>query len=338
MLDVAMFKTNLFWTIQLTHLFVGPLFLTFVSATTINRPVFLESKSSGNKIEALPYHMEKRIHDPSFDHPIVLGSHDKASEFAELPASEARKRLQEILGETDTNGDRMLNEKEMYEWILQSFRSLDKEEAKERLKAADRDSSGELSWPEYLLAAFSARDIDGENANLRTLAGKPVDDATAKRMSRERELWEEADTDGDEKLSLDEFINFNYPGLSPPMLVVAHRQLMAKDDNGDDTLSFEELYSDSNYQHIPMEDRWLMAKVLNDLDGNNDNKITSDELRSYLIDPYHTDVHRQVTHLMEGTDDNLDGFLSFQEVVDNIDNFVGSSGREEDAGHRVDEL
>ena len=78
-------------------------------------------------------------HDNSFDHEAILGSRKDAEEYDDLPPEEAKRRLgvslgcsefspsltfvsQVLLGKMDRNLDEQIDRKELYAWILRSFK------------------------------------------------------------------------------------------------------------------------------------------------------------------------------------------------------------------------
>ena len=77
-------------------------------------------------------------HNNAFDHEAILGSRKDAEEYDDLPPEEAKKRLrvsdskqvwnligfasQVLLGKMDRNLDEQIDRKELYAWILRSFK------------------------------------------------------------------------------------------------------------------------------------------------------------------------------------------------------------------------
>ena len=76
-------------------------------------------------------------HDNAFDHEAILGSRKDAEEYDDLPPEEAKRRLgvsclnfffslmfvsQVLLGKMDRNLDEQIDRKELYAWILRSFK------------------------------------------------------------------------------------------------------------------------------------------------------------------------------------------------------------------------
>ena len=52
---------------------------------------------------------------------LCAGSEDLEEEFAGLPPEEARRRLQRIAEQHDTDNDGQISKDEMYKWITNSF-------------------------------------------------------------------------------------------------------------------------------------------------------------------------------------------------------------------------
>jgi len=53
---------------------------------------------------------------------LLLGSQDLNDEFSKLSAHEARQRLAVLLHRMDTNGDLLISQQEISDWVLKSFR------------------------------------------------------------------------------------------------------------------------------------------------------------------------------------------------------------------------
>jgi len=52
------------------------------------------------------------------------GSQDANDEFSKLSAHEARQRLAVLLRHMDTNGDSLISNQEISDWVLNNFRSV----------------------------------------------------------------------------------------------------------------------------------------------------------------------------------------------------------------------
>ena len=65
----------------------------------------------------------------------------------------------------------------------------------------------------------------------------------------------------------------------------------------------------------------------NDLDKNGDNILNKEEIIAWIIPSNEEIANEEVTHLFAGSDEDMDGLLSFEEVINNYDLFVGSEVR-----------
>ncbi|WP_411027532.1 EF-hand domain-containing protein, partial [Salmonella sp. s54925] len=62
-----------------------------------------------------------------------------------------------------------------------------------------------------------------------------------------------------------------------------------------------------------------------ELDKDGDGKLNNEELKAWISpDSDSTIVEEEVKHLMEESDDNKDGMLSVDEIIDHHDVFTGS--------------
>lgn len=70
-------------------------------------------------------HMSHQVdgkHNVEFDHEAILGSEDLNDEFSKLSAHKARQRLAVLLRHMDTNGDSLISQQEISDWVLNNFR------------------------------------------------------------------------------------------------------------------------------------------------------------------------------------------------------------------------
>ena len=65
----------------------------------------------------------------------------------------------------------------------------------------------------------------------------------------------------------------------------------------------------------------------NDLDKDGDNILNKEEIIAWIIPSNEEIANEEVTHLFAGSDEDMDGLLSFEEVINNYDLFVGSEVR-----------
>jgi len=263
-------------------------------------------------------HVEGEDHDMGFDHEAILGSRKEAEEFDDLSPEEAKRRLKILLGKMDRNLDEQIDRKELYAWILRSFKSLSAEDAADRMEDCDENEDGVVSWEEYKAEEY---DFGDEEVDL----SDPEIAEEWKLMEEDRFLFLAADSNGDGLLDKAEFLAFSHPEEDDSMKPhVLQQVLKARDKNGDSSIDFQE-YLGSRGEGKDKE--WLLTekdRFDNDLDKNGDNLLSHEEIYAWIIPSNEEIAEEEVNHLFAGADSDADGLLAFQEILDNHDLFVGS--------------
>ncbi|KAJ8960979.1 hypothetical protein NQ318_020283 [Aromia moschata] len=256
-------------------------------------------------------------HFSEFDHEAILGSHKDAEEYDHLPPEEAQRRLEILLKKMDLNGDRQIDRKELKAWIIRSFKMLSEEEAKERMEDADEDSNGIVTWKEYLSDTYGIEEEFKDTLNF--------EDDNLHLIEDDKAMWKAADTNGDGQLDSQEWVSFSHPEEHPNMLpLILEQTLKEKDKDGDGSISFQEYIGDRG---VELEKDALTAekiKFQDVLDKNHDGKLDGNEILSWVVPSNEEIADEEVDHLFGHSDDNHDDILSFQEVLDHHETFVGS--------------
>ncbi|XP_064121708.1 reticulocalbin-2-like isoform X2 [Macrobrachium nipponense] len=259
-------------------------------------------------------------HHSEFDHEAILGSVKDAEEYDQLPASEAKRRLEILLVKMDRNNDKDIDRKELHSWILRSFRMLSEEESTERLEEVDDDEDGYVTWSEYISETYGINDPEDQE-----LLGKTDQEEEKNLLREDRELFNAADKNIDGRLDEKEFLAFTHPEEHPDMLPIILRQTLEdKDKNGDGLIDFQEYIGEKGKE----QDReWLLTekdKFDNDHDVDRNGILDRNEILSWIVPSNEDIAEDEVDHLFAAADDDADGVLSFLEVLDHHDVFVGS--------------
>ncbi|XP_017769822.1 PREDICTED: reticulocalbin-2 [Nicrophorus vespilloides] len=251
-------------------------------------------------------------HDSDFDHEAILGSSKVAEEFEHLTKDESIRRLRILLKNMDLNKDQNIDRRELKSWIMRSFRMLSEEEAQERMEDADENEDGKVTWKEYISDAFGS-DETGENLD------------NAHLMESDRIMWMAADANMDNILEGDEWIAFSHPEEHPAMLpVILNQTLKEKDTDRDGSISFQEFIGDRG---VHRDTDWLLVekqKFDHDFDKDKDGKLDGSEILSWVVPSNEEIAQEEVDHLFASSDDDHDDLLSFDEVIEHHDIFVGS--------------
>merc|ERR1712025_990809 len=104
--------------------------------------------------------------------------------------------------------------------------------------------------------------------------------------------------------------------------------LKEKDTDGDEELSFQEYVGDRG-QGKGKE--WLISekeRFDSELDKNGDSSLNTEEILAWIIPSNEEISTDEVEHLFSGADEDGNGQLTFEEVLNNHDLFVGSGATE----------
>lgn len=254
------------------------------------------------------HYSESGEHNIAFDHEAILGSHAEAEEFDSLPPEKAKERLGLLLKKMDLNGDGQINRQELKAWILRSFSMLSEEEAAERLEDVDENRDGLVSWEEYKEDTYDTE--EEANSNL-------LDD--------DKTIWNAADMNKDGLLDIKEFTIFTHPEEHPSMLpIFLEHTLRDKDKNKDGSIDFQEYIGTQGKEH---DKQWLLEQKNSfdrDYDTDNDGKLSGNEILSWIVPSNEEIAQEEVDHLFAESDDDHDDLLSYSEVINHYETFVGS--------------
>ncbi|XP_033331412.1 reticulocalbin-2 [Megalopta genalis] len=250
-------------------------------------------------------------HHQEFDHEAILGSVKEAEEFDKLPIEESKRRLGILLTKMDLNNNKFIERNELKAWILRSFSMLSDEDSQDRLEDTDSDKDGKVSWAEILQDMYGSDSEDLE--------------ADVKLITDDKQTFEAADMNKDGYLDPDEFKAYTHPEETPRMFPLLLRQALDdKDMDKDGYISFQEFIGN----RAKAENKeWLLVekdKFDYEHDKDKDGRLDSDEILSWLVPSNDEIASGEVDHLFAASDDDHDNRLSFEEVLDHHDAFVGS--------------
>jgi Ca2+-binding EF-hand superfamily protein len=163
--------------------------------------------------------------------------------------------------------------------------------------------------------------VDEEGVRRNTL-----DDAEEnKLMEDDREMFAAADLDKDGFLSISEHILFHSPEESAVMLpIILSQTLRDKDKNKDGLINFQEFIGDNAKNH---DKEWLVTekeKFDHDFDKDGDGFLNHIEILSWIVPSNEQVATEEVDHLFAASDDDHDDRLSYDEILEKYDVFVGS--------------
>lgn len=267
-------------------------------------------------------HMDGDEHHSEFDHEAILGSVKEAEEFDNLSPEESKKRLAVLVTKMDLNHDEFVDRHELKAWILRSFKSLLEEESTDRFEDIDTDGNDVITWEEYYADTYGMESDDDEDSERQF---DPTKDEEKKLIADDKEMFEAADENKDGKLDPTEFVQFMSPEEFPQMFsVVLNQTLRNKDSNGDGKIDFQEYAAEQSRNH---DKEWLITekdRFDNDYDKDGDGYLNGNEILSWILPSNDEVADDEVAHLFASTDDDHDDRLSYKEIIDKYDIFVGS--------------
>lgn len=259
-------------------------------------------------------HIVDGEHHSEFDHEAILGSVREAEEFDHLTPEESKKRLSILLTKMDYNNDQVIDRNELRAWILRSFKMLTEEESADRFEDADENEDGKVTWEEYRADAFGSEE-----------EGVTMNSDEQMMIRHDKVMFDAADKNKDGVLEKKEFLSFSHPEEHPDMLpVILKNTLEEKDKDNDGEINFQEFLGDKGTTH---DKEWLISekdKFDNEYDKNKDGKLTGNEILSWVVPSNDEIAQEEVSHLFASADDDQDNLLTFAEVLDNHETFVGS--------------
>jgi len=211
----------------------------------------------------------------------------------------------------------MITTTELKQWILRSFKSLSEEESREKLTEVDLNKDEEVTWEEYLTETYGldndvSSDIfaDKEHAEERKL------------LKNDKDLFITADLNKDGKLNVKEFLAFTHPEEAPHMLdTILKQTLEEKDLNKDGFIDFQEYIGERDTEVELDQQREMFDS---DYDVNGDGHLDRQEFKRWVAPNNEEIADEEVAHLFAASDDDHDGLLSFDEILEHHDIFVGS--------------
>lgn len=209
-------------------------------------------------------------------------------------------------------------------YLFFSCRKLSEEEAADRFEELDENHDKRVSWQEFLQDVYAMED-DEQNKDKDLINELEMDEEETKVMQSDKEMFTAADLNRDGHLTLEEFYLFQSPEEHPHMLPVILQQVMReKDTNSDGKVDFQEYVTESAENH---DKSWLLVekeRFDKDYDTNGDGVLTGNEILNWMIPNGEITANDETEHLFESTDEDQDNHLSFDEILNNYETFVGS--------------
>uniref|UniRef100_A0A915NX89 EF-hand domain-containing protein n=1 Tax=Meloidogyne floridensis TaxID=298350 RepID=A0A915NX89_9BILA len=145
-------------------------------------------------------------------------------------------------------------------------------------------------------------------------------------LEEDRRYFAAADLNGDLKLNFEEFVAFQNPEHAEHMHdILIQNTLNEKDANKNGKIDLAEFLGDLANEQPKSE--WFLSeqsRFQDEYDKNKDGVLDGEEMRAWLVPDLKQTAKQEADHLIESADENKDGKLSIDEVVNAYKIFVGS--------------
>uniref|UniRef100_A0A0N4ZHH0 Reticulocalbin-3 n=1 Tax=Parastrongyloides trichosuri TaxID=131310 RepID=A0A0N4ZHH0_PARTI len=269
-------------------------------------------------------HGHGKEHNKQYDHEAFLGK-DTAAEFDELTPEKSKEKLSLLVPKMDSNADGFVEEEELrnhINFMQQRYVNNDVERTWKNYKN-DKISDGKLSWADYREMVYGHPTGEGQD----------LSDEYKKMIARDERRWKVADYDSDNKLDRTEYGCFMHPEDCESMRdVVVTETIEDIDKNKDGFVDITEyigdMYRPEDYPELNgKEPEWVESErelFKEHRDKNGDGKLDRDEMRDWIMPLGFDHADAEAKHLIGIADENKDGKLSPEEIIQHYDTFVGS--------------
>jgi len=311
-------------TILCINLFlvISPL---FIEAGVISKPESINSPHE-HKLSEKEHFGAEDHHNADYDHDAFLGR-EEAQTFDELSPEESKQRLGKIVDRIDKDKDGKVTNQELREWIQFVQKRYVTEDVERQWESHERVGDGKLTWKEYYNITYGfVNPMELETVNLAN-----GHNSYSEVIERDENRFKAADKDNSGFLTKEEFLDFLHPedGGAHMREVVIHETIADIDKDGDGLVNMEEYLADlwTGGEAGEKEPEWVEEerKQFKEFrDKNGDGKLDRQEVEEWILpqDFDHSDV--ETRHLIGEADENSDGVLTKDEIVEKHDLFVGS--------------
>lgn len=304
-------------------MWISKAFLIGLFCTSVLAGPTLNKRGGKELSEEEHYNGDQYEHNAQYDHEAFLGK-EQAQSFDQLPHEEARRRLGIIVDKIDKNRDGKVSQEEMEEWVRHVARRYVYDDVDSVWDYHDMNKDGFIDMEEYKNVSF------GVIEDLDMIYDTHRQQSYRQRMERDNRRFKVADRNGDKKLDREEFASFLHPEETPYMReVVVEETMTDMDTNKDGFVTLEEYLNDlwPTSERTGGEPEWIKSEKeqflkFRDRDGNG--KLDIEEIGDWVMPPDYDHAHAEANHLMHHADQNKDKFLSREEVLADMDLFVGS--------------
>lgn len=268
-------------------------------------------------------HFIESHHNPEYDHEAFLG--EEAKTFDQLSPEESTRRLGLIFDKIDKDKDGFVSQEELKDWIKYTQQRYIRDDIERQWKSHNPEEKEKLPWKEYRSLVYGFMDENDKEAD-------KSDDGSfsyAVMLKRDRRRWSVADQDGDDSLTKEEFASFLHPEENEHMRDVVVLETMEDiDKDGDQKISLIEYIGDM-YKGAEEEEEpeWVKnekEQFSTYRDKNGDGFLDNEEVKNWIIPADFDHAEAEARHLIYEADSDADHVLTKDEVLEKYDIFVGS--------------
>jgi len=262
--------------------------------------------------------------DHDYDHEAFLGE-EQAAEFDDLSPEESQRRLGIIVDRIDTDGNGHVSVEELAQWIKFTQTRYVTDDVERQWASHKPEGKETIGWEEYRHNVYGFLDEDHtEEEQEQGFSYKQME-------TRDGRRWLLADRDHSGELDLQEFAAFLHPEEAEHMKdIVVQETLEDIDKDGDGKVSMEEYIGDM-YKDEDGEDGgepdWVASEreqFTDHRDTDKDGFMNLEEVRAWIIPADFDHSGAEAKHLVFESDEDQDGSLTKEEILEKYDLFVGS--------------
>jgi len=278
---------------------------SFLAAVS-SAPVYDPNAPLGSEANPHPEHYEHEDEEEASDAeaPIDTLSHYEDTDSGTL----TEDHLRTLHGKLDKNGDGKVHMDEVLHFAHHTRKAVVKKEIAGVFDEIESTQDGTLSLEEHMseVAEFHKGD----------------EDEIAKQREAELAKFKAADTNGDDKLDVEELVHLMHPETHPEVLEVHTKEEMRlRDTDKDGKLSQKEWETASKRGEYQDPDTHDPTDDFEKLDANKDGSIDMDELRHWESGRFHTEhAMKKLYHI---ADKDKDHHMTVDELVSMVEHIDG---------------